>query len=410
MHRTGMHWIIMTAAVLLPAGALAPAQQEFGLTLSGFVKTDVFYDTRQTSSLREGHFLLYPAAAVNDTGGRDVNARSNLNILSVQTRLAGTITAPDAFGAKVSGFLEGEFFGTSDADASGFRMRHAFVKMEWGASSLLMGQYWHPMFVPEAFPGVVSFNTGAPFQPFARNPQVRFTHAVDGFTLIAAAMAQRDFTSNGPAGLSSSYLRNGVLPNLHVQARYTAGAVLAGAGVDYKRLRPRLVTTKNVAADATVAGVAGLAFLKADLDVVTVKAEATYGENLADLLLLGGYAVVSVDPVTGVEEYTPGRSLSLWCDVSHGKELAIGAFAGYAKNLGTRANFRGPTYGRGMEIDRLWRISPRIQWNAGKTRFSLEAEHTSARYGVPNGLNNGKVERGVTVANTRILLASWLFF
>ena len=74
-------------------------------------------------------------------------------------------------------FIEGEFFGTSDADVSGFRVRHAFLKLDWQSSSLLIGQFWHPMFVVEMFPGVVSFNTGAPFQPFARNPQIRFTHS-----------------------------------------------------------------------------------------------------------------------------------------------------------------------------------------------------------------------------------------
>jgi hypothetical protein len=189
--------------ICLLAIATACAQPDFGITFSGFVKTDLMYDTRQTVALREGHFLLYPAPAAYDTAGRDINAESNFNILSIQSRVAGKITAPDAFGAKISGLLEGEFFGTSDGDVSGFRLRHAFVKMDWEKSSLLVGQFWHPMFVVEMFPGVVSFNTGVPFQPFSRNPQVRFTHTMGPVKLIAAAMAQRDFQSNGPAGYST---------------------------------------------------------------------------------------------------------------------------------------------------------------------------------------------------------------
>jgi hypothetical protein len=388
----------------------ASAQSDFGITLSGFVKTDLMYDTRQTVNLREGHFLLYPAPVTNDTAGKDINANPAFNILSIQSRLTGKLTAPDALGAKISGLLEGEFFGTSDGDANGFRLRHAFVTMDWGGTSVLIGQFWHPMFVAEMFPGVVSFNTGVPFQPFSRNPQVRFTYTVQGVKLIVAAMTQRDFQSNGPAGCSSSYLRNAAIPNLHAQVQYAEGGHLIGAGVDYKKLKPRLVTSKNITADATIESMAGIGFLKVDLDPVTLKAEGTYGENLADLLMLGGYAVTSVDPVTGAEDYTSGTSCAFWGEVSTGRDVEVAVFAGYAKNLGTRDDFRGPVYGRGMDIERVFRISPRLQWNSGKLRFSGEVEHTSARYGIPNGLNNGKVEHAVTVSNTRALLAAWLFF
>ena len=32
----------------------------FGISFSGYVKTDLFFDSRQTVGLREGHFLLFP--------------------------------------------------------------------------------------------------------------------------------------------------------------------------------------------------------------------------------------------------------------------------------------------------------------------------------------------------------------
>ena len=65
----------------------------------------------------------------------DINAKSGFNILSIQSRLTGKITGPDAFGAKTSGQLEGEFFGTADSDVNGFRLRHAFVKLDWENTS-----------------------------------------------------------------------------------------------------------------------------------------------------------------------------------------------------------------------------------------------------------------------------------
>ncbi|MCK7533463.1 MAG: hypothetical protein MZV63_21735 [Marinilabiliales bacterium] len=85
----------------------------------------------------------------------DLNANPSFHILNIQTRIRGDISGPDAFGAKTSGAIEAEFFGTSESDLNGFRLRHAYVQMEWPKVTLLTGQYWHPMFITESFPGNV---------------------------------------------------------------------------------------------------------------------------------------------------------------------------------------------------------------------------------------------------------------
>ncbi|MCB0316360.1 MAG: hypothetical protein KDH84_24420, partial [Calditrichaeota bacterium] len=104
--------------------------------------------------------------------------------------------APDAFGAKASGVIEGAFFGHTNDDINGFRLRHAFVKLAWEKTALYFGQYWHPMFVTAVFPGVVSFNTGVPFQPFSRNPQFRLEQTMSSSAkFIVALLSQRDFAS-----------------------------------------------------------------------------------------------------------------------------------------------------------------------------------------------------------------------
>jgi hypothetical protein len=127
--------------------------QEWGIKFSGFVKTDVMFDTRQTENLREGHFLLIPLPQKLNTEGKDLNAKSSFNILSIQTRLVGNITAPDVLDAKTSGYIEAEFFGATDSDGNGFRLRHAYTKLDWDNTSLLIGQTWHPMFCNRMFPG-----------------------------------------------------------------------------------------------------------------------------------------------------------------------------------------------------------------------------------------------------------------
>jgi len=385
-------------------------KQSFGITFSGFVKTDIFYDTRQSVTIREGHFLLYPQDENLDINSNDINDKSSFNILSIQSRVNAKITGPEVIGAKPSTVLEGEFFGTSDADINGFRLRHAFVKLDWEETSLLVGQTWHPMFIVEMFPGVVSFNTGAPFQPFSRNPQIRFTYAIDKIKLIAVAASQRDFTSNGPNGFTSTYLRNSVVPNLNAQLQYSGKGLFAGAGIDYKQLTPRLVTTENIKTDNTVSSLTFTGFVKLSFDPITFKFQGIYGGNLADHIMLGGYAVKSLDTLNGVEEYTALKCLSVWGEISAGKDIEYAVFAGYTKSLGADDNIVGTYYGRGTNIENVFRISPRVQFNFNSLRLSTELEYTSAGYGTPNNFNKGKIENVKDFTNLRIIGAVYYFF
>jgi hypothetical protein len=409
------------AVILSAAAPPAAAQSEekkpaFGISLSGFVKTDVFYDSRQSVGIREGHYLLFPKAPQTDPDGDDVNDRPNFNILSVQTRVAGKITGPDALGAKTSAYIEAEFFGTSDADLNGFRLRHGYLKLEWPHSELMVGQFWHPMFVTESFPDVVSFNTGAPFQPFNRSPQIRFTRKLGAMSLVATALAQRDFLSNGPDGTTSAYLRNAALPELNLKLQYGSKndarktETVAGFGADVMKLSPRIVTAAGYETDESLTGLAAMAFFKQKRPKWTWKAEAVWGQNLHHLTMLGGYAVRNVvDEVRMDWAYTPIGTLSFWSEImTNGSPWQTGLFAGYSKNLGSPHEITGANYARGFNIDELYRLSPRLVYNVGKLRFAGEAELTAASYGTPDLF--GKVRDARFVRNLRLLLAAYYFF
>lgn len=399
--------ILLLISTIICAQTDKPA---FGISLTGFIKTDLIFDSRQTVSFREGHFLLYPQNENFDLKENDINAKSNFNILSIQTRLNAKITGPDAFNAKTSGVIEGEFFGTADSDINGFRLRHAYLKMDWEKFSLLVGQTWHPMFITEMFPGVVSFNTGVPFQPFSRNPQVKLTLTEDNLKFIIVAASQRDFTSNGPDGFSSTYLRNSVLPNLHGQVQFNDQELFGGFGIDFKRITPRIVTTKKNKTDEAISSLSFTGFTKLNFDPVTFKLQGVYGSNLADHLMLGGYAIKSLDTLSGFEEYTPLNCISIWGELSTGKEIEYAVFAGYTKSLGAKDNISGSYFGRGTNIENVFRVSPRIQFNSGKTRISTELEYTSAGYGISNNANKGKVEKEKNISNIRVLAAFYYFF
>ncbi|MBN1633741.1 MAG: hypothetical protein JW917_06215 [Ignavibacteria bacterium] len=392
--------------VFLSVSLYAQDKQEgkFGISFSGFVKADFFADSRQVTSIREGHFLLFPENELLDKNGEDINAKPHLNFLSVQTRVTGKITGPDFLDAKTSGLIEAEFFGTSDADVNGLRLRHAFVKLDWTNTSFLAGQFWNPMFIVDCFPGTISFNTGVPFQPFARNPQLRFTQKFDNLSFTAVAYSQRDFQSNGPDGFSSKYLRNAVLPGLHGQLRFEAGDNAFGLGGGYKMLAPRISTAKNYKSDETVGSLSALVFGKFKFNDVLWKIEGVYGQNMTDLTMLGGYGVKSLDTNTGIETYTNINTVSAWTDISYTKNIEVGIFAGVSMNLGADDNFTA-FYGRGGNIDNLFRVSPRFAIISGKTKIAAELEFTSAAYGTVNYADKGKVENTKSVTNIRGLLA-----
>ncbi len=375
--------------------------------ISGYIKNDFFFDSRQTAALREGHFLLYPLNESFDANGKDINAKPSFNALSIQSRICAKFTGPKVLGAKSGGLLEGEFFGTSDPDINGFRLRHAFITFDWENTSLLFGQTWHPMLVIDVIPQVISFNTGAPFQPFARNPQIRLTQSFGKIYLIAALMTQRDVTSNGPNGFSSMYLKNNVLPNAHLQLQYKNESIVTGVGVDYKSLLPRTVTSKNIITDEKVSSFAGIIYAKYYSSGFTWLAEGVYGQNLADLFMFGGYAVSKYDSLTGYEKYTTLGVYSFWTDLTFGTEIQPGIFFGFTKNLGAKDRIVGASYTRINDIDKIFRVSPRIVFNFSKIRLAAETEFTSASYGTSDGY--GKITNTKDILNVRGLFAVYYF-
>lgn len=366
--------ILLVGLTYYSYGQTKDTDQKFGISWGGFVKVDYMFDTRQNVTAREGHFLLFPSAE-NNVNGEDLNAQANFNILAVQTRLTGKITGPDFFGMKTSGVIEGAFFGHSDSDINGFRLRHAFVKLSNDKVDIIMGQYWHPMFVTAVFPGTYSFNTGVPFQPFARNPQLRL-ETKGNIRFTGVIFSERDFASRGPIGTTSKYVRDAGMPQLHAQLQFGDKEFLGGFGANLKSLRP-------AAGEDNVTNTAFLAYLKTKLGTTTFKLEGVYGENMSDLLSISGMALTSDG------SYTSNKTVSVWGELSGGKDdFEWGLFSGYTKNNGYKDPVTGPIYGLGGTIDNVFRVAPRIGWKSGKMKIGMELEYTAAQYGAL--ASNGK--------------------
>lgn len=385
----------------------------------GFVKSDLFLDTRENVTVREGHFLLYPKNEDLDAVGEDINANLKLNMLSIQTRVNVLITGPDLGKAKSSAFIEGEFFGTTDADLNGFRLRHAFIKLQWQKTMLLVGQFWHPMFNTQCYPGTVSFNTGAPFQPFSRNPQIRAKQNFGKFNLVATAFWQYDFRSNGPVGVSSIYLRNSAIPIFNLRFEYVSKNAskgtefILGASANFKTLVPRTVTDSSYKTNSKISSVGFSAYTKYKAKHVTAKLMGFYGGDAFDMVMLGGYVEHEmIDPEKDIVSYTPTCVTSVWFDIhTNGKKFQGGIFGGYAKNLGPRENFMegGQVYARGYNIGHVYRISGRFIYNVHKFRLAPEIEYTAAGYATEFG-DNLSINKTNDIGNFRFLIGFYYFF
>jgi len=386
------------------------------IKFSGFIKYELFADTRQTVNAREALVVLYPENVLYDANGKDVNAARSLNMLSIHSRLRSSITGPFFLGARTSGLVEADFYGNENknfSDLNGLRLFNTYIKFDWGRTELLAGQYWHPMSIPGFFPGVVAFSAGAPFHPMSRNPQVRIIQTMGKLKIIGSMLSQRDFTGTGPDGPGSQYLRNSGIPNLHFQLQCgnDSSMIHAGAGVDYKKIVPELYTKNETgeiyATGKSLTGISMMGFITAKTKPLTIKAQGVYAQNSYDLLMLGGYAVKGVTNIqTGEKEFSNLNTVSLWTDFqTNGKNFYVGLFCGYIKNLGCGETIQGPYYSRGTDIGSVCRIAPRLVYTEGRVGISLEGEYTTACYGTVNGDLKGGVTSTDPVSNFRTLLS-----
>lgn len=382
------------------------------LSFYGDINPQIYVDTRKVLEGREGEMLFYPLPEVLDANGNDINAVPRLNMVAITSRLGLRIQTPDMLGAKVTGLMEGDFTGSTGSGINMLRLRHAYMDMRWTNSELLLGQYWTPFVVHEIMPGTRPLNMGAPFHPYSRVVQARYTQYFGAIEAVGVAAFQLDNKSSGFYGSSTDYLRNSCIPDLTAMFRYNSGRLFVGVGYNLLVLQPRTTFNYNnndYATTTTFASHSATVFGKYEFDNYSLRMQAIVSQNMDAHLLMGGYAESPLDIASLTYSYQPFGGYTAWLDFgkSTGK-WRPGVFFGYAKNTG----FEKPVddtwlfYGRGLDIDFVWRIQPRIGWYVSPNiQFFAEVEYTVAGYGV-NPDEYYRYESTNNVANTRFILAA----
>jgi len=261
------------------------AKEDFVIKFTGYAQEELFFTTRRASK-----DITFPAKEVLDPTGKDLNTKGTLNIFPFQTRLRMLIKGPKIDHVTPFGFIEINFLATQ-AITNIARMRHAFIMLRHKKALFILGQTWHPMIVFGCYPRTVSNNGGNPIEPFSRNPQIRFVYRSDSFKLIATAISQVDFANDGPRGFSTTYLRNAVIPNLNGHLQIFIKGHLIGAGLDFKRLVPRLKTDKNFKANEQINNFGATAYICLKWESVIWRIKAIFMQKKAGTKNLKRYFI-----------------------------------------------------------------------------------------------------------------------
>jgi len=376
------------------------------MKIGGFIRVDYFYDTRQMVDAVESLLSLYPIPQNLDNSGKDIHAVPGTNIASVTSRLNMRFFTPDVLGAKASAFLEFDFAGVSNTN--GVRLRHAYLDFAWTKSNLLIGRTWHPL--GNCMPAVLAINTGAPFWIFNRSDQVRFNYSPGNWQFFATASYQSEYASLGPAGRSTLYHRNAILPELTLNIEYHTPKTMIGIAGNTKTIKPRQFTVSPdneaiYATHETLTSFSGQAYFQLQSNGWKIKAQSTYHQNMNESLTMGGYAVRTTDPVTGRETYTSSQYMNYWLNVVYGTKWQAGIFAGYLNSLGTLDKVTGAWYARDPNIKYMYRLSPHLIYNINNWHFGIEFECTAASYGTIQENTCGKITDNRSVSNFRTLLS-----
>ena len=401
---------------------LEPVESSFPVKVSGFIKHESYWDTRQVVGAQDDQILLFPEKKKLDANCDDINGKGQYDMVAIQTRMRFDITGPNIKNAHSHGVIEFDFFGKTDL-ANIVRMRHAHIILTWEDVKMTFGQAYHPLYVIGIDPRTLSFNTGIPLDTFSRNPQFRITWTPhERLDLIFCASTELDFASDGPIGKSTTYMRNAIVPMLDFQFQTRFGkSHLFGMGVDYKRIWPRLETDTGLKANESLNSFIFIAFNRLEWSSFNSRTKFLFVQNPTDQNMIGGYAVHSVDPITDRREYTNLNGIGVWndSDITKSKSLVPGWFIGFLKNIGARKTILPNVvdssgnitdrriFGDGTDIDYLFRFAPRLRWNVNNFMLAAEVEYTRAAFGTID--STGNVINTDPVGVTRFLITLYYF-
>ena len=381
------------AALLIGSAAFAQEEKPSHFKLYGFIRNYMVADTRAVNAGTEDLYFYMPKG-ISIKDGFDENAGFNWRFVSLTTRMGLDVSGYKWGSMGVSGKVEADFYCLNGSVAT-LRLRQAFMKLAWDESpvTLTVGQAWHPMAAD--MPHMNNLETGAPFNPFNRSPQLTADVKLgSNLTFTASLLYLNHYLPTGPGDVKSKdYYKYG-LPELYMGLSYKDGGFLGRVGLDMTNIRPyRTIADWRVAdsSDPKTIEVKSLMttfspFIYAQYTkgLFQIKAKSILAQSGEHLNLLSGYGVHSFN-ADGTITYTPMQDWASFLSFSYGKKFQVMAMLGYMKQLGTTADLTDNQLwmnkSADVHIQQALRATPTVAWNLGKFTVSLEYNLTAAEFG-----------------------------
>lgn len=401
----------------------------------GFIRNYFTYDSRESWSGTGDLYNYQPKdenwnqtaaeAAASGVPREDLNAVSTFRFLSLTTRVGVNIVDYKWRGTEFGGKIEADFYaGLSSktgqthslSGVAQFRLRQAYLTLGWDSLPMMkgkdyarvdltLGQTWHPMAADLC--DAIALNSGAPFGPFNRSPQVKMDARLGKYvTLTVAGLWQMQYLSIGPDNVTSAeYIAYSKTPEAYLGISVHDKGWLFRAGADVLSISPRHLGTLNgvkVTVKDRITTASPFVYLQYKKGEFSFKAKTIFAESGEHMNMYGGYGIKAVN-ADGSYEYTPIRHSTSWISLVYGGKVGAQEekhqqklqgilFAGYVKNFGTKealydidgdgkftkAEFFNP---RSSAMNQMWRLSPTLLYTVGKFQLGLEYEITSVQYG-----------------------------
>ena len=314
---------------------------------------------------------------------------------------------------------------------------------------LIIGQTWHPMAAD--MPHITNLETGAPFNPFNRSPQVMFHWTVGKFTWTGGILYPVQYLPVGPiystnpvwnsysnqyepkttysTTKSGDFNKYGMIPEVYAGVAFKSGGFLGKAGVNFFSIMPRwqapAITivdeaTKELAFDydnkstlkARLYAISPFVFFQYTKGSFQIKAKSILAQAGEHMNLLSGYAG-SYNWQKHALEYTPMQDWSSFVSFQAGRKFQFMCMLGYMQQLGTtksvfaylandRLNTLWLNTSADNKIQRAFRATPTLAYNLGKFTFSLEYNCTGAWFGEGDRNRGGLYADGHWVLNHRV--------
>ena len=405
-----MKKLLLLTLAALPIGSAAFAQEETPakFKLYGFIRNYTIVDTREVKAgTNDLYFYMPQDVNLAPDGTTDLNQGINWRSLSLTTRLGLDVSGYQFGSMSIGGKVEADFYslnGTGTAQTiAQLRLRQAFVALGWDFSEgerlgLTVGQAWHPMAAD--MPHMTNLETGAPFNPFNRSPQMMLSYTTGGWTFTGGLLYLNHYLPmDAQAGGKSVAPFKYGLPEAYAGVSFRSGPIVARVGVDILNTKPfrtyTVVQDEGTPEEKTVVGgkagglmtaISPFVFFQYTQGMFQLRAKSILAQSGEHLNLLSGYGINAYDAASHSYTYTPMQTSASFVSFQYGKKFQVMMMAGYFKQLGTTKDLNSPqnlyiNTAADTKIQQAVRATPTVAWNLGKFTVSLEYNITAAQFG-----------------------------